>query len=175
MNDNQTASIFCDEDSCVYFDHQEQLLVDIDNLMDIQSIKELEYDSEDKCFYIIGNRFNTKFGVFIAKFDEMNPQDFEFILKMKTGLMIDCADIEIIRDKVNMYKELIITFKTQYLNTFNLQVLDLSTKTPHVIYKIETTQLWESNIRGFSIPKSQDYVFVNSSGLNLINLSNSTK
>ena len=34
--------------------------------------------------------------------------------------MIDDADVAILRDKVNKYKELIISFKTNYLNTYNL-------------------------------------------------------
>ena len=40
--------------------------------------------------------------------------------------MIDDCDVAILRDKVNAYKELIISYKTNYLNTYNLQVLDLS-------------------------------------------------
>ena len=112
MNDNQTASIFSDDDSCVYYDHSKDLMVDIDEKMNIQSIKELEYDPEDKYFYVLANKYMNNFGLFILRFDEMNPSDFLFLLKVKNGLQIDCGDVEIIRDKVNMYKELIVTFKT---------------------------------------------------------------
>ena len=88
------------------------------------------------------------------KFPDKDPTSFEYILKIKTGLRVENGGIEIVRDKLNKYKELLITYKTEHLNTYNIQVLDMSTPTPVMIYKIETDQLWESRILGLNIPKS---------------------
>ena len=55
MSSDQTVSIFCDSEDCLLFDHKNDALVDLDNLTDIQNIKELEYDPEENMFYIFGN------------------------------------------------------------------------------------------------------------------------
>ena len=44
---------------------------------------------------------------------------------VKNGLQIDDADVVVARDEENKYKELIISYKTIYMNTYNMQIIDL--------------------------------------------------
>jgi len=47
-------------------------------------------------------------------------------MKLKNKLDISDANIFVLRNPVKMYKELILSYKTIYLNTYNITVLDIS-------------------------------------------------
>lgn len=61
-------------------------------------------------------------------FDDEKPNQYKFLLKWKNKLDIGDAGIQIIRQK-NKFKELAISYKTIYMNTFNVQVIDISNHT----------------------------------------------
>ena len=73
MNNSQTASIVCDTEDCIYYNHQTKELLDMDVLYKINRVKEIVYDEEDEVFYILANMYNMKHGLFLVKFDEKNP------------------------------------------------------------------------------------------------------
>ena len=59
--------------------------------------------------------------------DEHNPQnDFKFLTKYKNKLDIGDCKLFVMRSKVNKLKELIISYKTIYINTFNVVIMDIS-------------------------------------------------
>ena len=93
----------------------------------------------------------------------------KFILRIKNRLEIDDADVVVIRDEINRYKELLISYKTIYMNTYNLQVIDLISDEQWTIYKHDSFQLWESKIYGFYMHKTYDYITINTDGISLIN------
>ena len=70
MNNEQTATILCDTENCIYYNHRTRDLIDLDNLYQISRIKMVEYDEEDEVFYILANQFKMKFGLFLIKFDQ---------------------------------------------------------------------------------------------------------
>ena len=106
--------------------------VDLDELYDIGAMKEIIYDFEDSVFYILANKFEEKLGFFILRMNEKDPADFKFLTKWKNKLDIGDANIFVLRhsnkDKSQHYKELVISYKTIYINTYNVTVMDISSK-----------------------------------------------
>jgi hypothetical protein len=47
-------------------------------------------------------------------------------MKLKNKLDIADANIFVLRNPDRMYKELVLSYKTIYLNTYNITVLDIS-------------------------------------------------
>ena len=72
-----------------------------------------------------------RIGFFLIRFKENDPQKFNFLTMWPHKLNIDNVIMKIIRDVDKdgvPYKELIIGYKTIYINTYNLVVQDMSGK-----------------------------------------------
>ena len=69
-------------------------------------------------------------GIFILKVDANDPYPYpgavnsSFILKWKKQLEIGDCDISILRDVERGYKEIVIAFKTIYINVYTIMVID---------------------------------------------------
>ena len=74
----------------------------------------------------------------------MNPKKYNFFVKYKTKLDISDADIAIVRNEKERFKELIVSYKTINENTFNIFIVDISGVEPIPLYRHESFQLWES-------------------------------
>ena len=107
----------------------------MDKLYDISSIKEITYDDEDNAFYALANRCAGKLGIFLIRFDEKRPQKHKFILRIFNGLEIGDCDIAAIHYPGKGYKELVVTYKSIFLNQYTIFVLDISTKEFHTLFK----------------------------------------
>ena len=101
---------------------------DLDELYNISNIKEMIYENSDKQFYLLTNSYQEKIGLFLIRFDLNDPKIFKFILKWKNKLDIADANLFIIKMKNSNYRELIVSYKTIYINTYNVKVVDISTK-----------------------------------------------
>ena len=95
-------------------------------------MKEIIYDHEDAVFYILANKYQEKLGFFIIRMSETNPDDFKFLTKWKNKLDIGDASIFVLRhgnsNKTKLFKELVISYKTIYINTYNVTIMDISNK-----------------------------------------------
>ena len=98
--------------------------------------------------------------------------DARFFIKYKNKLDIGDADIYILRSKKNRLKEIVISYKTIYINTFNVLVMDISARSTEksIIFKHESFQLWESEINGFLTNRNLDFVTLNRDGINIVAL-----
>lgn len=71
-------------------------------------------------------------GFFLIKFSELNPLKKENMTMWKNRLDIDNANISILRGHDHItkkyFKELIVAYKTIYINTYNVCVQDISGK-----------------------------------------------
>jgi hypothetical protein len=76
--------------------------------------------------------------VFLIKFHELNPKKFNFFVKYKTKLDISDADIAIVRNEKECYKELIVSYKTINENTYNVFIVDISGVEPIPLYRHES-------------------------------------
>ena len=100
--------------------------VDLDQFYNIGLMKEIIHDEEDKVFYILANKFDEKLGFFLLRMNDSEPSDFKFLTKWKNKLDLGDADLFVLRDKEKGYKELVISYKTIYINTYNIMVYDIS-------------------------------------------------
>ena len=118
----------------IFYNHRTEEFVDLDDLYQISTIKEIIYDSDDRMVYILANKYQDKLGVFIVRFSELDPNNFNFFLKFKNKLDIADADIAVLRCNETKLKELIVSYKTIHSNIYTVQVVDISRKNPWPIY-----------------------------------------
>ena len=117
--------------------------------------------------------FNNHYGLFLVRFDEMNPLNYKFILCINDKVEIDDGDIVIIRDVSRAHvhhKDLLISYKTIFMNSYHLQIIDLCSDQQYTIYWHESFQLWECRIAGFFVQKSFDYITINNKGISITNI-----
>ena len=170
MSDNQEIAIISSTEDGIYFNMTNKAWIDLDETYNISNIKEIIHDSEAQCFYLLANKYQGKCGVFLIKFHELNPKVFNFFLKYKTKLDISDADIAVVRNHKEKFKELIVSYKTINENTYNVYIVDISGVEPIPIFRHESFQLWESQISAFYLSKNNDYVMINADGISLISL-----
>lgn len=70
------------------------------------------------------------------------------------------------------YKELVISFKSIYINCYNLFLIDISQEDhDSILFRHESFQLWESECTGFLLNnRTKDFVQLNKSGMFILSL-----
>ena len=71
-----------------------------------------------------------------------------------------------------------ISYKIININTFNVQVLDISGKSGSVestLFRHEAFQLWESKVMGIMLTKVNDFITFSKDGINVLALGQSEK
>lgn len=154
MNNSQKICIIASQDDSIHLNLYKKgrnRELDIDDEFHISAIKSIIYD--EGSFYILANKSRGKLGMFLFRMDESNPivknrknnseeLNGEFILNMKNKLDIADANMFVLKNEEHGYRELIVSYKTMYINTYNINVVDLSDRL--IIFKHESFQLWES-------------------------------
>ena len=96
---------------------------------------------------------------------------------------MDAVSLTIIKGEDDItkqeYKEIIIGYKTIYINTFCVEVNDISgvkdnSKTITSMNH-ESFQLWESDVYGFMITGNKDFIIINKTGMIIISLGQKSK
>ena len=143
----------------------------------MQDIKSVVYDYEDQVFYVMANKYRSKLGLYVVKFNEDDPDDYHFVIKHNNKLEINDGNIFVMRslglgkNGSSNYKELILSFKTIYMNSFNITVLDISrNKQENAVFRHENFQLWESPCYGFMIEHSKDFIHLGREGIQVASL-----
>lgn len=177
MNDQQTVMIIASPEDGIYLNLEQKGEVDLDKTYKIGCMKEIIYDNEDQKFYILANKFEEKLGFFIIRLNANDPKQFVFLTKWKNKLDLGNANLFVMRHKGrgdHRYKELIVSYKTIYINTYNVMVMDISstggTSLQTTIFRHESFQLWESEIRGLITEKNKDFVTISKTGVNILAL-----
>ena len=75
--------------------------------------------------------YQGRLGFFMICFHELDDiwsPDYKpyFLIKLKNKLDISDANINVLRNKDECYKELLVSYKTIFVNTYNLTVIDIS-------------------------------------------------
>lgn len=126
----------------LYVDINEKKEVDIDEIFKIQDIKAVE--NHQNQFYILANKCQGTLGFYLLQLNEKKPEDnAKFIYQDVSKLEIGDAKIFFHNDKEDN-PMIIVSFKTIYLNSFNLIVIDL--KKGKVNYRYESYHLWETSL-----------------------------
>jgi len=125
-------------------------LLDIDAEFNIGLIKGIQYD--EGSFYILANKRQGKLGYFLMSMDERRPiiknkngleeLNGELIVNWQNKLDIGDANMHVLKNEKYKYKELVVSYKSIYINTFNVMVVDLADKV--IVFRHESFQLWES-------------------------------
>ena len=86
------------------------------------------YDAEDDKIYLIANKFHGELGFYILNIVASDPypggEENTFILKWKRQLDIGDCDIAILREPEKRIKEIVISYKTIYINVYTIMVID---------------------------------------------------
>lgn len=131
----------------------------------------------------MANRYKGKCGFYLFKFNYEDPSTLQQIIIFKNNLPIDDVSLKILRGEDettgHRYKELVIGFKTIYLNTYQVIFSDLSgnasTKENGTLYRYETFHLWESSVDALIMDKNKDFVILTKDGMQVLNLSHEPK
>ena len=93
-------------------------------------------------FYLLANRNSGIIGFFLMRFPVEDPHKVERLTMWKHNLDIDNANMFISKgnNERQKYRELIIGYKTIFINTYTVAVKDLSDPNGHgaVLYKHES-------------------------------------
>lgn len=103
--------------------------MDLDELFGVSDIRSIVFDHDDNVFYMIANRKAGVIGFYLIRFDAENPLSFDFLTTWKHNLDIDDVNIHISRGSNpdgSQFKEMIISYKTIFINTFTVVTKDLS-------------------------------------------------
>ena len=113
---------------CLYLDLDRSLEYELDKEYNMSQFKTIMFDSDDNQIYLIANVCNDKLGFFVIKISSKNIKDHMYLIKWKKKLDIGDAKICILNDRKKKLKEIIISYKTIYINVYNILVLDLNHK-----------------------------------------------
>jgi len=125
-NEDQTILVTASNRDGVYLNMRTNQEIDIDDTYNIAAIKEITYDEDDKIFYILTNKLNEKLGFFVLSMKENDPEGAKFLIKWKNKLDIGDTNFYVLRNRAENLKEIIISFKTIYINTYNVVCMDVS-------------------------------------------------
>lgn len=159
----------------VYIDMQRKQEIDLDDKFNIGCIKEIIHDGDDKVFYILANKYDEKLGFFLIKMSESDTNNFIFLTKYKNKLDIGDATVSVARDEERGYKEVVLSYKTIYINTYNVHVMDITQEGQPTLYKHESFQLWESESKGLLLHNRDDFLKLSKSGAEIIALGSEQK
>ena len=139
--------------------------------MAISNIKTVIYDAEQSQYIILSNKYNEKLGFFVIKMNELYPQQYKFLIKCKNKLDIGDTYMVILKDQKFGYKELIISYKTNYINVYNITVMDITTDSDNLkIFRHESFQLWESECAGMLLRDAKDFIHINKEGMHVTSM-----
>jgi hypothetical protein len=104
--------------------------IDMKKEFEIEKVKQVLTVDDDDWFYVLANKYKREVGIFLFKFkfDASREPVFEFLFTWRVQLEIGDASIYIYEgdNKEFHYKEMILSYKTAFNNTFNVLVLDMS-------------------------------------------------
>lgn len=106
--------------------------------------------------------------------NDPTPDEPKFLVKWKNKLDIGDCNIQLLKNHKTGIKELIITYKSIFVNTYTTMIMDVSVITgePSMVFRHESFQLWESECNSFFLNNShyQDYISLNKSGMQVMSL-----
>ena len=175
MNDEQKLMIISSAEDGVYIDMLKRQEIDLDDKFNIGCIKEIIHDQEDGFFYVLANKYDEKLGFFLIRMNDSDTNDFKFLTKYKNKLDIGDATVSVLRDREKGYKELVISYKTIYINTYNVHVMDITQEGQPTLYKHESFQLWESESKGLLLQNRGDFLKLSKAGAEIIALGSEQK
>ena len=126
MNDKQDVMIVASEKDGLYINLKNNIEIDIDAEYGVKNLKDINYDADDKSFFVLANEYKNRMGIYLIKFYETDPYNNQFVIRWETFLDIGDVNVFIMRNELTGYKELVIGYKSIFVNTYNIIVMDIS-------------------------------------------------
>jgi hypothetical protein len=121
--------VIASADDGLYVNTTTKKEVDIDDYFGIGLIKNIKFESETREFYLLCNREGTKLGFFVLRFNEKDVKEYKFLIKYTNKL--DIGDVEMFLNyRTETSREMIIGYKTIYINLYSIMVLDITSDSP---------------------------------------------
>lgn len=144
--------------------------MDLAKKYDIEDIKSVMHDPEMKRFFILANKMNEVNGFFLLSFHE-DTNLVQFHVSWEHKLPMADGDMSMMKTKQEGQppdtKHIVVSFKTQFINTYNIFVINL--KTSGVEFWHESYALYEAEMTGFHCA-DDDFMILNRFGMYLITL-----
>lgn len=181
ISEDQSILVVASLKDCRWVNLKTNHSYDLDSEFSIDFIREIKYDSEDKTFYLLANKRKEKLGFYLMRINQDEPtKTHKYLTLWRNKLDIADANIFIERGKDSSsqdYKELVVSYKTIYINTYNVLVYDISVDEEKqvMLYRHESFQLWESKVSGLILSKNKDFVSLSKAGINVLSLGSLSK
>lgn len=138
------------DDVSYYLDIKSGKYLEFYDLYKAQDVKSVIYNEEEQAFYFLCNKMNGELGLYLYVIERKSPEKFRIITCMRNNLTIGDVGMFVSRGKGKddlPFKELIVGFKTIFINTYTTIVLDFGEDIisgRQTLQKHEAFQLWES-------------------------------
>jgi hypothetical protein len=122
-------------------------------------------------------------GFYLIRFDAKNPEDFQFLTSWGHNLDIGDANMFMLKGldphsgNGSYFKELVVSYKTIYINTFNISLTDLASTDDksNTLFRFEPFQLWESSISGLILSENKEFISFSKDGIKVLQLGSKDK
>ena len=119
--------------------------MDLDDEIGINWLKDVIYDEDSDNFFILANKLQGRKGIYLVmvRQDEISKEcQIEFLLRFSTDLEIGDCNVFISKDPALGIKEVLLSYKTIYLNTLSVMCIDIASKAMNLVFLHESFQLW---------------------------------
>jgi hypothetical protein len=109
----------------IYVDVNGNHEIDLDEKFGITCVKCVVFIAEDQQFYFVANKFQGVIGFFLIRYSVNNPDDYKFLTMWRQKMDIADVNLYVLRGtdpEQGLFKELIIGYKTIYINTYTVVV-----------------------------------------------------
>ena len=125
-------------------------------LYDIDDIAAATYDTEEDMMYLVAGRQNGLLGIHLVKFKPDSPKQYKFLSSFHTSLDIGDVTLRILRGTdptIGDFKELVVAYKTIFMNTYTVHVEDLSgsLNKRSCLFRHSHYCLWEDEVTGLTV------------------------
>ena len=112
---------------------------------------------------MMANKRNGFLGYYLMEIDEMNPDTITpvFLINWRSKLDIGDAAMFFIKNTEREINHLVLSYKSIYINAYNVLVIDLKTRL--IQFRYEKYHLWEAKIAGVLL-KNYEYVMISQDG-----------
>ena len=131
----------------------------------------------------MANKRKDELGFYLIRFDAKNPKDYKFLTSWAHNLDIGDASMFMLKGQDqsvgngSYFKELVVSYKTININTFNISLIDLASTDDksNTLFRFEPFQLWESTISGIIMSENKEFISFSKDGIKVLQLGSKTK
>lgn len=159
-NQDQTIVILATNTDVYYVNIEADYSVDIESEYHISEVRSVLYAKELRKFYILANKCDRLLGYYLIEIDEFEPemQEPNVLVNWRSKLELGDASLNLIYDETTKDSKLVVCFKCIFINTYNIILIDLSSKL--ITFWYETYHLWESSITGIYLQNRKEFCMI---------------